>query len=67
MKFRIKQERTYTTWLTIEADNYDEAEAKYLEMVYNGSAYHEELEQMNVGDENYEIYKSREEETQTKG
>jgi len=30
-------------------------------MVYDGSAYHEELEQMNVGDEDYEIYKEREE------
>ena len=44
MKFRIRQQRTYTTWLTIEADNYDEAESKYLDMVYDGSAYHEELE-----------------------
>ena len=61
MKYRIKQQRTYTTWLTVEADNHDEAESKYLDMVADGSAYHEELEQMNVGDEDYEIYKEREE------
>lgn len=56
MKFQIKQERTYTTWLTIEANSEAEAEAKYLEMREDGSAYAEELEQCNVDNEDYSIY-----------
>lgn len=56
MEFRIKQVRTYTTWLTIEADNIEEAEKKYGEMLDDGSAYDQELEQMNVDGEDYEIY-----------
>ena len=63
MEYRIKQERTYTTWLTVKADSHDEAESKYLDMIADGSAYNEELEQMNVGDETYEIYPSYEKET----
>lgn len=57
-KFRVKQERTYTTWLTIEADSKENAEEIYLKMVDDGTAYSLELEQMNVGDEDYEIYVS---------
>lgn len=56
MQFQIKQERTYTTWLTIEADSQTEAEAKYLQMVEEGTAYEQELEQMNVDGEDYTIY-----------
>jgi hypothetical protein len=56
MKYQIKQQRTYTTWLTIEASSEAEAEAKYLEMVDNGTAYDQELEQMNVDGEDYTIY-----------
>jgi hypothetical protein len=62
MIFIIKQERTYTTYLSVEADSIEEAEAEYLHMVSNGVAYHEELEQMNI-DENYEIYKKGKEES----
>ena len=56
MQFQIKQERTYTTWLTIEADSQTEAEVKYLQMVEEGTAYEKELEQMNVDGEDYTIY-----------
>jgi len=62
MKYYIEQQRTYTTWLVVEADNYDEAETKYLELVENGTAYDEELKQMNVGDEDYEIHQASEKE-----
>lgn len=55
MIYRVKQQRTYTTWLTIEADNMEEAEAKYQQMLDDGSAYDKELEQMDVGDEDYKI------------
>lgn len=58
MQFRVKQERTYTTWLTIEADTKEEAESKYLTLLGDGTAYNEELEQMDVGNETYEIYPS---------
>jgi hypothetical protein len=56
MEFQIKQVRTYTTWLTIEATSKAEAETKYLEMVFHGTAFNEELEQMNVDGEDYSIY-----------
>jgi acyl-CoA-binding protein len=56
MQYQIKQERTYTTWLTIEADSQAEAEAKYLQMVEEGTSYEQELEQMNVDGEDYTIY-----------
>lgn len=56
MEFRIKQVRTYTTWLTIEADTIEEAEKKYGEMLDDGSAYDQELQQMSVDGEDYEIY-----------
>ncbi len=42
--------------MTIEASSQAEAEAKYLEMVDNGTAYDQELEQMNVDGEDYTIY-----------
>ena len=58
MIYRVKQQRTYTTWLTIEADNMEEAEAKYQQMLDDGSAYHQELEQMDVDDEDYKIMES---------
>lgn len=63
MQYRIKQERTYTTWLTVEADSYDEAEAKYFEMMLSGIVYNEELEQMDVSNDTYEIYPQYEKET----
>lgn len=63
MQYRIKQERTYVTWLTVEADNYDEAETKYFDMVLDGTAYHQELEQMNIESDDYVIYPSHEKET----
>lgn len=56
MEFQIKQVRTYTTWLTIEANSKAEAEAMYLEMVFNGTAFNGELEQMNIDGEDYSIY-----------
>lgn len=56
-KFRVKQERTYTTWLTIEAETRKQAEEKYWDMVETGEAYSEELNQMEVGNETYEIYR----------
>jgi hypothetical protein len=59
-KFRVKQERTYTTWLTIEAETRDEAEKKYWQMMEDGEAYHQELKQMDVGDETYTIYRTLE-------
>lgn len=56
-KFRVKLERTYVTWLTIEAESRKQAEEKYWEMVEEGEAYHQELKQMDVGDETYTIYR----------
>jgi hypothetical protein len=56
MTYQIRQERTYITWLTVEANSESEAESRYLELIANGTAYDEELKQMNVDDENYEIY-----------
>jgi hypothetical protein len=56
MKYSVRQKRTYTTWLTIEADSLEEAEQSYLTMVDDGSAYDQELEQMDVDNESYEIY-----------
>lgn len=58
MIYRVKQVRTYTTRLWIEAENIDEAEAKYLEMLNDGSVYSLELEQMDVSDEDYKITES---------
>jgi len=55
MKYTIKQQRTYTTYLTIEANNEAEAEKKYLELLDEGVAYEQELEQMNVDGEDYTI------------
>lgn len=43
--------RTYTTRVTIEASNRDEAEAKFNEMVSDGIIYQMELEQMEVDNE----------------
>ena len=56
MMYRVRQERTYITWLTVEANSESEAESKYFELITNGTAYDEELKQMNVDDESYEIY-----------
>lgn len=53
--YQIRQERTYVTWLTVEASSESEAESKYFELVANGTAHKEELKQMNV-DDSYEIY-----------
>jgi hypothetical protein len=57
MEFQIKQERTYTTWLTIEANTIEEAEVKYLQMRDEGTTFSEELEQCNVDNEDYTIFK----------
>lgn len=56
MIYQVRQERTYITWLKVEANSESEAESKYFELVTNGTAYDEELKQMNVDDESYEIY-----------
>lgn len=56
-KFRVKQTRTYTTWLTIEAETRKQAEEKYFHMVDNGEAYNDELNQMEIGNETYEFHR----------
>jgi len=59
-KFRVKLERTYTTWLTIEAETRDEAEKKYLQMVNDGEVYNQELKQMGGVEDTYTIYRTLE-------
>lgn len=57
MEFRIKQERTYITWLTIEANTIEEAEEKYLQMRDEGTTFSEELDACIIENEDYRIFK----------
>jgi len=59
-KFRVKQSRTYHTWVTIEAETRSEAEQKYLEMLGNGEDYDFVSRQMGDVDETYTIYRTLE-------
>ena len=57
MKFEVKQERTFVTWLTIEANTIEEANANYEEMRKDGTAFSEELEQCNIDNDVVTIFK----------
>ena len=57
MKYQIIQTRTYRTTLVVEADNLQEAEDKYFELVASGHAFDEELSQMDITENEFQISK----------
>ena len=63
-KFRVKVQRTYTTWIDVEEKSY-----KTLEEKLNGSGidhdedlwdriYEQEMEQMDIDDNDWQIYEN---------
>ena len=59
MQYTIIQTRTYRTTLVVEANNLQEAEDKYFELVVSGHAFDEELSQNNVTDNEFQISPSK--------
>lgn len=59
MQYTIIQTRTYRTTLVVEADNLQEAEDKYFELIQSGLAFDEELSQNNVTDNEFQITPSK--------
>ena len=53
--FRVKFERVYTTYVTIEASSESEAYDKFESMMDDGLISEKELEQMNIGNEDVTI------------
>ena len=59
MQYTIIQTRTYRTTLVVEANNIQEAEDKYFELIQSGLAFDEELSQNNVTDNEFQISPSK--------
>ena len=55
--YQVKFVREYVTFVTIQANDLDEAEKKMDELISEGIIYDMELEQMNVRNEEYSIIK----------
>ena len=55
MQYTIIQTRTYRTTLVVEADDIQEAENKYFELIHSGHAFNEELSQMDITDNEFQI------------
>ena len=55
MQYTIIQTRTYRTTLVVEADDIQEAENKYFELRASGHAFDEELRQMDIDEETFNI------------
>jgi hypothetical protein len=59
MEYTIIQTRTYRTTLVVKANNLQEAEDKYFELIQSGLAFDEELSQNNVTDNEFQISPSK--------
>lgn len=55
-KYQISMNRTWTTWFEIDAQSQEEAEQIFKTMMDDQSLYEEELNQLNVTQEYYELY-----------
>ena len=55
MQYTIIQTLTYRTTLVVEADDIQEAENKYFELIASGHAFDEELRQMDIDEETFNI------------
>lgn len=55
-KYQIAMNRTWTTWFEIDAQSQEEAEQIFKTMMDDQSLYEEELNQLNVTQEYYELY-----------
>ena len=55
--YQVKFVREYVTFVTIQANDINEAEKKMDELISEGIIYDMELEQMNVRNEEYSITK----------
>jgi hypothetical protein len=60
MQYTIIQTRTYRTTIVVEAENLIEAEDKYFELIASGHAFDEELSQMDITDNEFQISPSHE-------
>ena len=59
MQYTIIQTLTYRTTLVVEADDIQEAENKYFELIQSGHAFNEELSQMDITDNEFQISPSK--------
>jgi hypothetical protein len=59
MEYTIIQTRTYRTTLVVKADSLQEAEDKYFELIQSGHAFNEELSQMDITDNEFQITPSK--------
>jgi len=55
-KYQVAMHRTWTTWFEIDAQSQEEAEQIFKTMMGDQSLYEEELNQLNVTQEYYELY-----------
>ena len=56
-KFRVKVQRTYTTWINVEEKSYKTLEEKLIDHDEDlwDRIYEQEMEQMDISDDNWEI------------
>jgi len=57
-KFRIKVQRTYTTWINVEEKSYKTLEEKLIDHDEDlwDKIYEQEMEQMDIDDNDWQIY-----------
>ena len=57
-KFRVKVQRTYTTWINVEEKSYKTLEEKLIDHDEDlwDKIYEQEMEQMDIDDNDWQIY-----------
>jgi hypothetical protein len=59
-KFRVKVQRTYTTWINVEEKSYKTLEEKLIDHDEDlwDRIYEQEMEQMDIDDNDWQIYEN---------